>query len=782
MPSTNKYLRLVIGDKQVQVSNPEELPISIDYTLEDPENFQSKNSAQALGVKVPATLLNDVAGNTYRNPDVMDLTTGSAFRSTQRFVMDENGHEIMIGKAILKNGTHNINPKDYSYDLYGDNADWKIDLQESTLFDFLKQLTFTFSKDIVIQSWQFDGTNQDLPYVFAPIRFRLPMGGTRVDAANVVTPIDDNMLPIYLKPCLSKYWILFWAFKSIGYRIQSTFFDSEYFRRQVMPWTWGSFLSSEGTNLNIHNFLAKSAAEAYYNAPDGRHYFWWDLGVSNDSTDGAFDNNDDYFWNPSTFEMQWTYKSPDFGPLDATFSMDIQYDARLNHRTSDITMVVYWYKNGVETQVTEIVRVTGALILGNQEVGIGQSFFTVAVDPGDIITAKIWLDIKAAKLGFSAINASVLSFKLDFFRIPLGGTVAFENYPGFKKYKFLDFLKGVIDEFNMSINTDTVNKVVVIEPTHQYSTVDDLTIKNPGYFVDDFIDWDGKGDYTQDWIMENYSDYNRELDFRYKDDTNDGILKTVQDRNIITLAKGKYVFPARFKTGKTEIENRFFSPTMHYLVDQWAGLGTGANTGISPQMVCIIPENISNTSRSEADNTFLPKSCYYKGLITGVGAWRFDGAVQQDYPYLFSVNYKPGGEDDPILSYCDERISSSSPTTFVIGKGLLKRFYWQRLAIMRNGQWYNTWFRLRNVDVAGKLHREYKSFKGQRWELIQIKGYKPLQEVSTACLLYKWAPIAIEDFDNTFPSAENVLTEDSVNPLDIKYAPLICLTTDIPTL
>ena len=147
---------------------------------------------------------------------------------------------------------------------------------------------------------------------------------------------------------------------------------------------------------------------------------------------------------------------------------------------------------------------------------------------------------------------------------------------------------------------------------------------------------------------------------------------------------------------------------------------------------------------------------------------------------MFAVNYKDGGENDTILSYSDEKIKNG--TGFVIGKGLLKRFYWQRLAIMRNGQWYNCWFRLKNIDVAGHLHREYKSYNGHRWELIQIKDYKPLQQVSTSCLLRKWAPVESQDNDNTYPVAATILngTAPATNSLDIKYAQLKCLTTDIP--
>lgn len=778
MPTT-KYLTVTIGDKQIQVTDPAELPISIDYALEDPDNFQTKTSAQALSIKIPATKLNDIASNTFRNPDIIDLTADDVFKGNQPFIINENGFEIMTGKAFLKSATHNAKPIDYSYDFYGDNADWKIDLADSTLFDFLKQVNFELTEDEIIASWNYDGTDPAKPYVFAPVRYRGPVGGTSIDDQGKEVADDVNMLPIYMKPSLSKYWIIFNAFKSLGYRVASAFFDSSYFRRQVMPWSWGNFLDSDGTRLNTHLFLAKSTKDIYYNFTSGYKNFIWNLDISNDNGSdgsGAFDNNNDYTWDAGTFTGKWTYNTPDYGTLEATFDMQIDLNARLNGDNSEIKLEILWYKNGVLAQTDTPIDLGGTLIGGNSDVDIKDIFFTATVAQGDVISAQFRLSGYASKLGFASITANVLEFKLAYFRIPLGGIIDFNNYTGLQNYKFLDFFKGVIDEFNMSLKTDAKNKILYIEPTHAYATGDDFTVKNPGYFKDDFISWDGKEDLSQTWQMDNYSDFKQAVTFKYKDDSNDGLLKLIQDRNLVTLASAKYVFPARFQTGTQAIENSFFGATMHYDVDQWKYI-----TGIAPQMVCMVPENISNTSNDSSQNTFVPKSCYYKGLVSGVGGWKFNNVQYNNFPFMFSVNYKSGGQNDPILSYSDEKISDGAGG-FVVGKGLLKRFYWQRLAIIRNGQWYNCYFRLKNVDVVDQLHREHKSYQGQLWELITITGYQPLAEKSTQVLMRRWAPVSQEDFNSTYPSAANVLSNNSTDQLDIKYAQLKCLVNDIPVL
>lgn len=778
------YIKLTIGDMEVQVEKPEDLPVSINYSLEDAENFQNKTSANSLSLSVPATLVNDKAANTFRNAGIRDMTTGQVFRGNQKCIIESNGQELLVGKAFLLNGKHTDRPTKYEFNLYGDNANWIIDLQEKTMYDFLMPLNISFTKAQIIASWAFNGTDENLPYVFAPVRYRFPFGGYTANAqTNVLDPVDDNVKPEYLKPSLSKYWILYWAFKSLGYKISSTFFDSEYFRRQVMPWTWGNFLESEGTKLDIHRFLAKSLNDSFFNSPNGRHEFYWALGaIVNPSTiPGTFDNNGDYTYDAASAEMRWQYKTnQNFGKLTAAFSIDINVDADVSGN-SDITLAVRWYKNstaGAWLQEDTLVNIQAGpgLVRHTRDQGIKSAFFNVDVDPGDIIIAKVWVSAFEGKIGICNLHAQVFQFTIDYFKVPLGGTVGFSNLLGFKNYKILDFIRGIIDEENLSVNTDPINKIVYMEPTHPYSKVDDLTIKNDGYFKNDFVDWNGKEDLSKEWEMDNYSDYEKELLFKYKEDGNDGALKLVQDRNVNILAQGKYVFPDRFKTGKKQIENRFFSPLMHYDAEQWKSV-----TGEAPQVPCLIPENVSNTSASAADNTFAPKSAYYKGNVSGVGGWKFDGDVHTTFPFMFSVNYKEGGENDPILSYSDEKITHS--TGFIVGKGLLKRFYWQRLAIMRNGQWYNCWFRLKNIDVANQLHREYKSYLGQRWELVNIKDYKPLTEGSTACLLRRWAPIEQTDDDNTYPSANYILngiTPGVTNPLDIKYGQLKCLVTDIP--
>lgn len=773
---TARYIKVTIDDEQIDLNSIEEVPVALSYKLEDREDFQKKKSSDALSITIPASLRNDRISNTFHNPSVEDNTTGGAYKSARRANIEANSYELLNGKAFLSEAAHTNRPIAYEYDFYGNNADWMVDLQESTLFDFLKHITFTFSRDTIVNSWQFDGTSESLPYVFAPVRYGQPMEEAPANLVQNPPAVikDYNMKAEYMKPAISKYWLLYWGFKSLGYRIQSTFLDTPFFRRQVMPWTWGNFLFSEGTRLENLKFLAKSTeASGVWNYS---YTGYWDARVSNDSNNGGFDNNGVYTYDAGAKEMKWTYLNNfNYGALEAAFVLKINVDATAT-ANSDVELRVHWFKNGVQFADTALIQLNAPTIGRKDFIGMVEDNKTVNVVATDVVSAKIYIHTFDSGTGRANISVNVEEFSNPFFRIPAngGGIIDFQNYTGLKKYKFLDYLKGVADESNLAIQTDSISKVVLIEPTHPYSLTNDFSVKAPGYFNEDYIDWSQKQDVLKESKLTLFKDSERELLFKYKSDSNDGMLKKVQDRDNTTVGTGKYVLPSRFKTGKKEaVENRFFSAVMHYDVEQWKGI-----TGIAPQMVCLVPENISNTSKDEAQNTFSPKSCYYKGLVNGWG-WRFDNETKGEFPFMFAVNYKPGGENDPILSYSDEKIGTGP--TFVIGKGLLRRFFLQRMAIMRNGQYYETNFKLNNLDITNWFHREHIICRGQRWELVEINNYKPLKEESTECFLRRWVPAEQVDGENVFPASAAILNTGSLSSFDIKYSQLKCLASDIPT-
>ena len=129
----------------------------------------------------------------------------------------------------------------------------------------------------------------------------------------------------------------------------------------------------------------------------------------------------------------------------------------------------------------------------------------------------------------------------------------------------LDFLRGVIHAFNLYLTTDVNNKLVTIEPF--FYSGDDATLKaaisNFFYNQNTALDWTGKVDLStiqEDKFIE--SKLSNELVFKYKTDSND---KKVENRGI-TYWDGildefpyKEIIGGEAKVGTTTYENPFFA-------------------------------------------------------------------------------------------------------------------------------------------------------------------------------------------------------------------------------
>jgi hypothetical protein len=140
---------------------------------------------------------------------------------------------------------------------------------------------------------------------------------------------------------------------------------------------------------------------------------------------------------------------------------------------------------------------------------------------------------------------------------------------------------------------------------------------------------------------------------------------------------------------------------------------------------------------------------------------------------MFAVNYKPGGENDPILSYCDQKIGNN------IGRGLMRRFFLPRLAVMEHGKLYRTPLHLTAIDVTNWLHREAIILRGAEYYLIGFEKFTPLMEQTTECTLWKYVSPTEKNLAACYPSA-NSLAGGNLSTDDVKYAPLLLLTTDLP--
>jgi hypothetical protein len=927
MPVTHD-IQILIDEEEVEIGTQQDLGLRLSYTLEDPENFSQKQGATSFGITIPATPNNDRIFNQFHNPGVEDLSTGTSFSDWRSCQIIVDGVNIFPGRALLQQATHSRLPESYMVDAYSQNGDWITQMQDLTLWDCLSAATHTFDVATVEGSWTNFDSDENHDYVYAPVRYRQPFG------------VNDNAVNIYhLRPSLSIYWMIVRGFRQFGYSINSQFLNTtKFFRRLVMPWTWGDFFDINSQLVESMSFKAigpntptTTAAHTFWcgastdpnstqwatglfgivpssgtqtvkslSGPSGGGTLYANFRINNINPPNGYDNLYLYSFDDSTGTMQYDFNVPaallPFIGSNLTLQFQMGLIAQNSTSGSDAShvtiQITHIYASGAPTTVTNEVfteldlgsgsaRTVGSLLSATIH-----NFYVSNVSNGDIIKFNIISDVDSADSSFQCNCACLLNtnptggtvpgwyydsvtqrweevstaggsspvwqqqfsyISMQGIEIEVGNSVNFKYYDKFRSYNFLDLLGGLVDMYNLTIQTDPILRQVTIEPTHDYTLPDGT--KMPGYFKPQRIDWTNKQDISKNNILKFFSEIDRQLDFQFKQDGSDGglniyaarykgiylnnvlstglntINNTNNDNGLMAAVPGasRYLFPTRFPKGNKQMTNRFFSATMHYLAKPFANINQLLSTGgplpplLAPQLICIVPENINDSSASAVTQTFEPKIAYYAGpqSIGGVGGWRWQGdplgrgvdslgngiptyndvsdqvdgqalsatrSIGFQLPYMFAVDYSGWvasvpGQMAPVLTYCDQNVNG------VQVSGLMRTFYLRRLATIRQGKQYLPWVRLNLSDFTDWEHQNTIIINGQLYELIGIDNFDPLSDDSCQCTLWKVASPTSEDIANSFPSTTSILTNPSSLPqFDLKYAPLLLFETDLPIL
>lgn len=600
--------------------------------------------------------------------------------------------------------------------------------------------------------------------------------------------------------------------------------------------------------------LAAGYIKSLVEHDSGGNIFYQNFRLNNTNTPNGFDNFSLYSFDEATGIMYYTFQPPAEleayigGSLGINFAMNLICKTFCSSGGSYTRIKIEWAINGGASTLEEILELTCGAgdIKGSLLYPTVHNFSIPGVAIGDVISMRLkyesddieddniillsscYVNVNPSATGANpwaydfttqkwknlTYNASTTQWQPAFsslqavsLSIDLGDSVDFKLFDKFRSYKALDLLRGTIDAFNLSLQTDPINKVVTIEPTHDYVLPDGTVM--PGYFKPERLDWTGKQDVNKENILQLFSDSERQYDFAFKGDGSDGGQniyaarnkaiylnnKVINPRNDTNLENGilsgipgasRYMFPERFKQGTRQMTNRFFSATMHYNHTAWKGLSDPSYP--APQLITIIPENINDSSASAVTQTFEPKIAFYKGNY-GIdpavyGGWKWIGDPADPYtgatvtsfnlPLMFSVFYGYNGETEPVLSYGDQMINGN------VVAGLMKSYFLKRMATMRAGKLYKAWMNLNLGDMIDLEHRNTIIIDGTLYHLIGIENYNPLSDSSALCTLWKATDPDQRDIDSCFPSADSLGGATILTQFDLKYGKLLLFNTDIP--
>jgi hypothetical protein len=254
------------------------IPIPVNKSIIDIKEPEKRKSDYTLPIKVPAT-----ANNRAIFSNIQDLNRSTSNRTATNFNPDFNVNlksEALIIRSgiILMRGNLQltqipVNDQEAEFELViigklanlfqdlGDKKLSEIDLSEYNHAWTINNVTNSWATSIIKNGSSYvnflSGSPTGEGYVYPLIDNGLSTIVNNV-ASELEYELEKTMYPaIYIKQIVDK------IFSAAGYRYDSRFFDSLIFKKLIMPFTGGSFTSSESI-VNDRTFIVENSNDVSY--------------------------------------------------------------------------------------------------------------------------------------------------------------------------------------------------------------------------------------------------------------------------------------------------------------------------------------------------------------------------------------------------------------------------------------------------------------------------------------------------------------------------------------
>jgi hypothetical protein len=309
-----------------------------------------------------------------------------------------------------------------------------------------------------------------------------------------------------------------------------------------------------------------------------------------------------------------------------------------------------------------------------------------------------------------------------------------------KDYKQIDFIKGIAHAFNLNITTDEAEKQINIEPFDNFYLP-----------YGSAIDWTYKLDRSKD-IEDRFleSDLKRKFIFKYKTDSQDS---SVQYRGVEYFKDVIDEYPYQeelannFEKGVTTFENPFFAGTFNAKDQDTFGFPIYNDTAFS---ACLWEERENNAvtwayqkSRPEKGFNFTPRLLYWNKYSPTTGD------ANLNTPKIASIQtWSVGSMEKFVLANADAPTNTSSPPS----PNIISNAYPQATSINRDDSTspilsYGNVF-VRDYDDAANTYTSYTGGKGlyEAYYKKMFEMFKQSPRVRTVNIDLKTSDIVNLDF------------------------------------
>jgi hypothetical protein len=708
------YRRLTIDGTIVDLPQSG-LTYSLVYEVDD-EGFVS-GAYSKRSIELPSTGVNDALFDDWYAAGTNNELTAPTLKP---FVFEDGGVQILSGQAelqsaILMSDRYRYKARNYKVDLYGTNADWTIRMKDLKLRD----LDFTpavLDTATVIQGWSAMYNSGDY-FGFTLIKWK------EWNTAGEVG-IDEFTPFLFIRSIIDK------AFDTIGYTLVSSFFDSDIFKRMILPLPMPERYPEEFSQDYINVELEEPGTNV---SSTNITYVFPNYQQPNLST--PYNVSTGYYTCPFTGYYQIQLSAT---VTSTTGTWGAFFAATINNNTfPELSSILDLNPGGPGTGNAAGNVVSDVLFLNAGDL-ISMVHVFGPSDPSTIFTINMNI-IGEAEYAFG----SILQFKYLT-----------------KNWKVLDLIKGLQHMFNLRFEANPQNATLKIEPADPYlyrqdnaPTTVPQTLETGFYQVPKF-------DSTQTLDLEvaaeliNVNDIDEVTIFSYiTDSPSETAAETDEPLGIFSA---QYTLPQdRFNEKTTTIENPFFAKTIH--TNDRSIQGATAITSL--QIPLIYPQDYQlDPTATEIDSDIEPRVLYFVGFRglqkDSTVNYNFTGGIDLAPPLSFMVNYNNAA--DFQIGFGREFIEGQQVP------GLFESFWLQEYARKRIGKRLEAYMFWDLLTINSLSFQNKLLIDGLEWVLQKIDGYSAQSDSSTkTILLMEQGPTDVDLSSTTYSNIIGI-----INPIE----------------
>jgi hypothetical protein len=686
----------------IEITDSDSFPLALTKSNSDIRDITKRQGVYTKDFKVLATSKNNKLLKYIYNANASAI-------GGRDCSISYNGMPILTGLIFAIQVGQRNQSDEYTLRIYSDNVDWYTLLGGATInsYDYgnsevasfgmtngqlsgtipASTTQSTLSRAYIEASWRFPDL---FDYVYPLISYGQPDNGTYV--------AETDMRPaIYIGKMLTK------AFTSIGYTLDSDFFSTGIGSRLILPFIGDNFINSivAANSFDVTRNTSQTLFSGVWAnpSPTGIYTLIFNTTITDPSaiyntTTGQLNVlvDGDY-----TFDLNGVIRVT--GVTSTSFVGNVRLQLRdLSSNILfdlDITPPLNGATPSIDIQVAETTTPV-LLTAGSYEFVLLFEFLNLN---NDNITVSM-------QAGFSAEQS------LD---ITIAANQTYNVGNTLTDLKVLDVLGGLQNIFNLYFDTNNDTRTVTIEPKP-------ALLKPLSEGIDFTSKLDVKNRITTDIVQV----YNRSLQFRYGNDSNDKWQNNYNQQQGTIFGSALYDLGSNFKDGVTELGTKAFAATLLY-----------DNHPFSPSG-CPIPVMWSENAQSPPKSyDFLPRILYYKGYVEifqagGIKAsWRWLNVTLTTLPSCFMLDPTTSSPIDVNLLYNDSDTAN----------GLVREYYNSDISVIHDRRVHKAFFRItgidfRNIDLFKPIYLDHVNLQG--WYYInQVIDFTPNKEKTTLYELVK---------------------------------------------